>query len=300
MPWLRRRITDANKLLAELARIEAAGALACRGDAGANPTLYSSLDRALERARIGTEHGYIVEQVLIRRFAGNAGYHLSPTLQSILEDPLQTMILMRHYGAPTRLLDWTASIWVAAYAAASERQQQGGQGRWRDGAVWVFDTRAMQRGLERHGFREEMDQMLADGPAHHLEVPMRYALLSRRQLARHKLRPPSAWVSFLYQLRDRFPRLIAQQGFFTVPSRLGLDQARVITSLIDPADEAVPRQCITFPDSIKPRVLQSLERKGITAASMFPGLEGIARHLSELTIFARLDHGIREEIKANG
>ncbi|MCC6661703.1 MAG: FRG domain-containing protein [Phycisphaerales bacterium] len=299
MPWLRRRITDADKLLHELTRIEAAGALACRGDAGANATLYSSLDRALERARIGTEHGYIVEQVLIRRFAGNAGYHLSPPLQSILDDPLQTMILMRHYGAPTRLLDWTSSIWVAAYAAASERRHDS-RGRWSDAAIWVFDTRAMQRGLERHGLGAEMDRMLGQGPPHNLEVPMRYALLSRRQLGRHKLRPPSPWVVFLYQLRDRFPRLIAQQGFFTVPSRLGLDQARVISTLIDPADEAVPRQCITFPDSIKPRVLQSLERKGITAASMFPGLEGIARHLSELTIFARLDHGIREEIRANG
>lgn len=39
---------------------------------------------------------------------------------------------MQHHGAPTRLLDWTASPYVAAYFAT---QQDGSKC---DGAVWCF------------------------------------------------------------------------------------------------------------------------------------------------------------------
>ena len=39
---------------------------------------------------------------------------------------------MQHYGASTRLLDWTASPYIAVYYAVVEQWD-------RDGAVWYFD-----------------------------------------------------------------------------------------------------------------------------------------------------------------
>lgn len=43
--------------------------------------------------------------------------------------------LMQHYGAPTRLLDWTGNPLVALYFAVEDEQT----GRKEDAAVWAFD-----------------------------------------------------------------------------------------------------------------------------------------------------------------
>ncbi len=44
--------------------------------------------------------------------------------------------LMQHYGAPTRLLDWTGNPLVALYFAIVDQEVHG---KNRDAAVWVFD-----------------------------------------------------------------------------------------------------------------------------------------------------------------
>jgi hypothetical protein len=41
-------------------------------------------------------------------------------------------MVLQHYGVPTRLLDWTHSPYVAAYFAASSKDEE-------DGEIWSFD-----------------------------------------------------------------------------------------------------------------------------------------------------------------
>ena len=61
--------------------------------------------------------------------------------RSLLPDPelayfdriLDGVTLMQHYGAPTRLLDWTLSPWVAAYFAVSDEASA-----QKDGVIWAF------------------------------------------------------------------------------------------------------------------------------------------------------------------
>jgi hypothetical protein len=44
---------------------------------------------------------------------------------------LVALMVLRHYGAPTRLLDWSLSPYVAAYFAVSEGD--------RNGELWAFN-----------------------------------------------------------------------------------------------------------------------------------------------------------------
>lgn len=53
-----------------------------------------------------------------------------------LADKAAWLCLMRHYGLPTRLLDWTASIFIAAYFATGESDSS-------SAAIWALDTAAI-------------------------------------------------------------------------------------------------------------------------------------------------------------
>ena len=46
---------------------------------------------------------------------------------------MEWLSLMRHYGIPTRLLDWTHSFLVAAYFAVDDADKA------RDCAIWALD-----------------------------------------------------------------------------------------------------------------------------------------------------------------
>lgn len=53
--------------------------------------------------------------------------------ESIRTSPWNGYFLMRHYGAPTRLLDWTESVLIAAYFAVSNVH------RGKSAAIWMLD-----------------------------------------------------------------------------------------------------------------------------------------------------------------
>jgi hypothetical protein len=54
-----------------------------------------------------------IESGLLRRFKRQAHHYISNPPEE--NDPLEWLALMQHYGAPTRLLDWTYSFFVALY-----------------------------------------------------------------------------------------------------------------------------------------------------------------------------------------
>src|ERR1035438_72566 len=58
------------------------------------------------------------------------------------ENRLEWLALMRHYGAPTRLLDWSRSPFVALFFAVADAQSQ------QPSAVWCLDLVALQTRAE--------------------------------------------------------------------------------------------------------------------------------------------------------
>jgi hypothetical protein len=64
-----------------------------------------------------------------------AGHFQIPDLPAV-DDRLAWWELMQHHGAPTRLLDWTRSPFIALWFAFWHQHEEGG-----DAALWVFDSR---------------------------------------------------------------------------------------------------------------------------------------------------------------
>ena len=54
------------------------------------------------------------------------------------EDIPEWLFLMRHYGLPTRLLDWTTSLLTGLFFAVQENGEQE-----KDGALWALDPEAL-------------------------------------------------------------------------------------------------------------------------------------------------------------
>ena len=114
----------------------------------------TTLERACNRLAIRkTRRG--VEERLFREFRRN--YHHYSTHVPKLETVLEWLSLMQHHGAPTRLLDFTYSIYIAAYFATEANDK--------DCAIWALDSRwALRRAasLLRKGKKcdQALDQMM--------------------------------------------------------------------------------------------------------------------------------------------
>lgn len=79
------------------------------------------------------------EEIILREFQRRY-YHYSQQPPRI-DDTLEWLSVMQHHGAPTRLLDWSYSIYVAAYFALEEAKS--------DCAVWALNTKWLFERLEK-------------------------------------------------------------------------------------------------------------------------------------------------------
>ncbi len=100
-----------------------------RGQRSADWPLQTSLERCCNRQKILALDQSRIESELFREF--RRAYHQYANHIPDASSCLEWMSLMQHHGAPTRLLDFTYSIYVAAYFALESAEG--------DAAVWAFN-----------------------------------------------------------------------------------------------------------------------------------------------------------------
>src|SRR5512137_1942207 len=86
-----------------------------RGQSESGLPLVTSLERSLERNAVAPDRSADVEKELMREF--RRAYRQYADHAPDREDTLEWLSLMQHHGAPTRLLDFSYSIYIAAYFA---------------------------------------------------------------------------------------------------------------------------------------------------------------------------------------
>jgi len=84
-----------------------------RGQSKGDWLLVTSLERATSWAP-----GSLTENIISDAFRRQAHNYVAS--HSLPKDTLEWWALMHHHGAPTRLLDWTESAYVAAFFALDE------------------------------------------------------------------------------------------------------------------------------------------------------------------------------------
>ena len=172
--------------------------------------------------------------------------HLSGTVSHPfdLRDPLQNAAfynLIQHHGYPTPLLDWTYSPFIAAFFAfkTDPRRKIGGDDHVR---IFVFDK----------------TDWSSDFQPQYLITP---AMLN---------------FTLLEPLALNNPRVVPQQS---VSSVTNVDDIEEYLQLCEGRARKQYLRAIDLPISERSTVLQELGLMGITAGSLFPGIDGACEEL---------------------
>ncbi|MBL7154381.1 MAG: FRG domain-containing protein [Phycisphaerae bacterium] len=172
------------------------------------------------------------------------------------------LLMMQHYGAPTRLLDWTENVLVAAYFAVHENKNE-------DGEIWVM----FPQRLNKHYAGEYF--WLWDSPqvSYLAKEPF---CTNPRELAKDlDLRKiPQTPLAFYPCLNN--PRMVAQSAVFTIHPKPNEDKSNTIRSLLKNTERGVEIVRYIIPSEFKANIFRDLNKLGINRTRLFPEQESVA------------------------
>ena len=167
------------------------------------------------------------------------------------DDRAGWLFLARHYGLPTRLLDWTEAPLIALYFAVTP--SEGG-----DGALWALDPNELNYQVMgmRGVFLPEREHV---GPLFH------------RAFSGEKADSDRIAAVLPFEVDTR---ILLQLSRFTIH-----ESASPLEELV--ADTAVVRK-IVIPSSSKLPIATELESLGFRHSTIFPDLSTLAKYISGL------------------
>jgi len=235
-----------------------------RGDGSSPRTLKTSLERAAVD-RWGRQWSELpeIEEGLLRRFRREA--HLYLSTEPAEGDRIGWLALMRHHGAPTRLLDWSFSFFVALHFAV-ERAEPG-----RPSSIFAMNLGRVREQVDR--FQHVRPFLLRDPNAKHPETV--------EAIIDHSPRYPLIFP--LNPLRMN-RRLILQQSIFMVPGDITksfMDNLRAV----DTPENLMVEIPLSNHRSFLEEATRELLAMNMTSATLFPGLDGFAQNLTSLIPF---------------
>jgi hypothetical protein len=227
----------------------------CRGQAKQYRSLYPSIDRR-PRDHLTRPEKLAFERQSIDLFQSTARFFADEGERNIASDDLGALMLLRHYGVPTRLLDWSHSPFVASYFAAEADYDQ-------DGELWAFDDdRYVREGTKQW---KKWKKTTRGGTGKGKDFDARRTMFTLHE-------PPDWFVCQFYP--TGFPRQNAQSGFYSLTARFGVDHARAIARLLI-GSRYYHRYIV--PAALKAELRKLLrDQHGIWRGSLFPDTAGAA------------------------
>lgn len=237
-----------------------------RGQPATGATLRTSLERALHRFELPIARQEEVERLLLREFRRH--YHRYTADVPEEDDTLRWLALMRHHGAPVRLLDLSYSPYVALFFALDGVVHGESCEMWAIDHNWCV-TRAAEL-LPRPAW----DAFQSDPWGGKTGTTVRQLFATRA--------PVVVPMNPFYL----DARLATQQGVLLAPLDLSVD-AETLLRRMD-ADEHVcanvRRIVLHCTGDFLERALGELARMNVTHTSLFPGIDGLARSLENMVV----------------
>ena len=237
-----------------------------RGQSGIAATLRTSLERALNRFELPIERQEELERLLLREFRRH--YHRYTADVPAEDDTLRWLALMRHHGAPVRLLDLSYSPYVALFFALDGVAHGESCSMWAIDHNWCVSRAAeLLPGPTWDAFQED-PWGGKTGPT------VRQLFATRTQVA----------VPMNPFYLDA--RLAIQQGVLLAPLDLSVNLETVLQRMDSPAQVCVNvrRILIHCLGGFLESALGELTRMNVTHTTLLPGIDGLARSLENLVL----------------
>lgn len=186
----------------------------------------------------------------------------------------EALLLARHHGLPTRLLDWTASPLAALFFACSEHPDDEGQ-------LWALAR--LQKGPDKLG--DNFD--IFDAMERKLPATRPYAPIESSSGATEDS------IRIVYPITNT-PRIVVQSGVFTWHSNPGVDLNKYEGRTFEATNLDV-RYLFrwSIPSSTKHTLLKSIENAGVSKRTLFPDLDGIAESIWQNEVLNRGTFSLR-------
>ncbi len=202
------------------------------------------------------------EDELLKDFKKGVKFYLKD--ESMPETTLEYLSLLQHFGAPSRLLDFTKSPYIAAYFAFEQATEDVAKV-----AIWVVNKI----------FLYQSSVCFFENKIDHLSGANNYAFNDRTfELAYEESKKGDFNCIFPTEPNNQNQRYHLQQSIFLSqgnPYEPLLNQLDFIKS--DSLTKTFMK--VTLPTSEKKTALREMHKMNINRATLFPGLDGFAKSL---------------------
>ncbi|HZL89575.1 MAG TPA: FRG domain-containing protein [Pirellulaceae bacterium] len=194
------------------------------------------------------------------------------------DDFLEWMALGRHYGMPSRLVDFTYSFFVAAYFALSLR------GKEEDGCIVALNLDLLKQKWESKRESEYSDLTGARESFHSKELFHAFAF-----------KPPANNFAAIVNPLRRNPRLANQRGCFLCPGNIAVSADENLRETV--GNEPACKRLIRLRKELKFDVMNALWDMNISQATLYPDLIGWAESRRDLVHRDISDERFRKELE---
>lgn len=225
-----------------------------------------SLSTSLQRIHTDIDPR-VAEEYLLYQFRGAVHHHIQ--LAGMPQNALEWLALMQHHGAPTRLLDFTKSPFVACFFALENDSSAN-----KPAALWAINTEWLETQALRcisvsiGGYDKLRDYQLQD--------PSFLALNFDHIFINHSI--PLILPVEPTRMNER---LLVQQGIFLCPG--AIEKTFAENLLFDnqgTQDASRHVHKIILETNVREEALYELHAMNINQASLFRGIDGFAQSLA--------------------